>query len=141
MANFRIVTNNPAVTGEYGSVAQYVNGGVEKVFSTVRDAVHLGAVLISHPLAGSLKPNVSPYRSVVLSTARGPVDLASLAIIEDAVSVLQRLPVKARRYGPRVLEDFQSVDMDLVRSAMCALPAVYHQHTDQPEEVLHANGL
>lgn len=141
MANFRILTNNPAVKSAYGAVAQCVKGSVAEVFQTVRDAVHLGAALISHPLAGSLKPNENPYKSVMLSTRRGPVDESSLATIEDALAVLQKLPVKARRYGPKVLEDFSVIDLDLVHSAMQALPSAYYEHSSEKEEAHHGNGL
>jgi len=141
MANFCIVTNNPAVPGVYGAVARYEQGGVGMVFTAVRDAVHLGAALISHPLAGSLKPNENPFKSVVLSTRRGPVDPASLAVIEDAIAVLKKLPEKTRPYGPQALEDFRVIDLDLVHSAMRALPAAYHQHSHKSEEVPHVNGL
>ena len=128
MANFCIVTNNPDVAVAYGGLARVVAGGVDSVFFAVRDAVHLGAMLISHPLAGSVKPGENPYRSVVVSTAQGPVDTASLAAIEDAIAVLRRLPARAGRHGRQVLDDFKSLDLDLVRSAMGALPAQYHQH-------------
>ncbi len=127
MANFKILTNNPAVSGAYSASAQWVKGGVAEVFTAARDAVHLGAALISHPLAGSLKPNENPYRSVLLSTRRGPVDPDSLRTMEDAVAVFKRLPVKTRRYSPRILQDFSVIDLDLVHSAMQALPTAYHE--------------
>ena len=141
MSNFYILTNNPAVTTAYRLVTRQIDGSVAKVFAAVRDAVHLGAVLISHPLAGSLKPNECPYKSIVLSTARGPADLISLANIEAAIAVLQKLPVKPQRYGPPVLKDFQVIDLDLIRSAMQALPAAYHQHSNQNKEVFQPNAL
>ncbi len=127
MANFRILTNNPAVPGEYSALVHWIEGSVAEVFSAARDAVHLGAALISHPLAGSLKPNENPYKSVLLSTRKGPVDLKSLGTMEDAVAVLQKLPVKERLYPPQVLEDFSAIDLDLIHSAMLALPTAYHK--------------
>ncbi len=128
MANYRILTNNPAVLSLYGAVAQGVTGGVADVFAAVRDAVHLGAALISHPLAGSVKPNENPYRSVMLSTRRGQVDADSLRIIEDAIVTLRKLPVRQRHFTERVLDDFAAIDLDLMRSAMQALPAAYYDH-------------
>ena len=128
MANYVIITNNPAVFDSYGEVVQCVSGGVEEVFTAVRDAIHLGALLISHPLAGSLKPNESPYKSVVLSTSRGQMDMASLMTIEDATATLRKLPVKKRHYSQQILEDFSVIDLDLIQSAMQSLPPVYHKH-------------
>ncbi len=145
MANFHILTNNPAVAAAYGAIAQPLTGGVAAVFIAARDAVHLGAELISHPLAGSLKPNENPYKSIVLSAQKGALNAKSLALIEDAIAVLKKLPAKARSYPPPVLEDFSVIDLDLVHSAMQALPAQYHQHPHQKhsteQEAHHGNDL
>lgn len=126
MANYRILTNNPAVREQYPETADFRPGGVLDIFTAARDAVHQGAVLISHPLAGSIKPNESPYRSVMLSARHGPVNLDSLSVIEDALAVLAKLPDRQRSYTDRMLRDFQVIDLDLMRSAMQALPTAYH---------------
>ncbi len=126
MANFYIITNNPAVYEKHSPIAICMEGRVADIFAAVRDAVHKGAVLISHPLAGSLKPNENPYKSVMLSTRQGSLDEPSLALIEGAVAVLAKLPVKHRQYPPGVLEDFRVIDLDLMDSALSALPAEYH---------------
>jgi len=130
MSNFRILTNNPSVAGAYSAIAQPIDGGVSQVFNAVRDAVHLGAELISHPLSGSLKPNESPFKSVLLSTARGSVHRASLTVIEDAASVFERLPIKARLYSTQVMADFECVDLDLTRQAIRALPAGFYTYPE-----------
>ena len=127
MANFCIITNNPVAAPLYGDIIKFYDTDVAGIFQTVRDEVHLGAVLISHPLAGSLKPNENPYKSVILSTRRGPHDADSLRLIEDAVAVLRKLPVKYREFPPQVLDDFIAIDLDLLASGMGALPAAYHR--------------
>lgn len=126
MANFNIVSNNPLVADKYGELVRFIEGGVPEVFTAVRDAVHKGAVLISHPLAGSVKPNESPYKSVLASSRTGPLDDDSLKLIEASIDVLRKMPVKLRNYPPQVLDDFMVIDLDLVNSAMSALPADYH---------------
>lgn len=127
MANFYALTNNPLARDKYLSIVQYREGTVEDIFTAVRDAVHMGAVLISHPLAGSLKPNENPYKTVVLSTRKGRLDNDSLALIEGAIAVLRKMPPKNRTYPPQVHEDFMVIDLDLLDSAMTALPAEYHR--------------
>lgn len=126
MANFIVITNNPLADEKYSSICQYNKCSVANIFTAVRDAVHAGAVLISHPLAGSLKPNENPYKTVVLSKTKGQVDPYSLSLIEGAVAVLNKMPVKNRSYSPQVLEDFMVIDLDLLNSAILALPAEYH---------------
>jgi len=113
-SRYVIITNNPAVASKYPNESRYVEGSVNKIFLAARDAVHRGAKLISHPLSGSIKPNESPYKSVVVNTATGPLDFKSLGIIEDAISTLARLPDKMRNYDESTLEDFRIIDLDLM---------------------------
>ena len=126
MANCYIVSNNPLADEKYKELVKAEKTDVMGIFIKARDAIHLGAVLINHPLSGSVKPNESPYKSLVLSTRRGPVDEKSLQLIEGAVAVLKKLGIKQREYPQYVLDDFQVIDLDLLNSAMQALPAEYH---------------
>ena len=112
-----IITNNPDVAAKYGSHAFCCEGCVIDVFIQVRDAVHKGAKLISHPLSGSIKPNESPYKSVVISKTAGPLDYKSLQVIEDAIAKLYQLSKKNYAYNESILEDFRIIDLDLVNSA------------------------
>ncbi len=126
MANIFILSNNPLVAGKYPALVRAVEEGVDEVFCAGRDEIHLGSLLINHPLSGSVKPNESPYKSLVLSTRRGAVDMKSLQLIEGAQEVLKKLGLKHRDYPQRVLDDFQVIDLDLLDSAIQALPAEYH---------------
>lgn len=123
MPHYRIMTNNPLVADAYSEAVCFLDGTVEDIFVAVRDAVHNGATLISHPLSGSVKPNVSPYKSVLLTTRRGAVDLGSLMAIEDALATLRKFPKRCALQREEVLRDFMVIDLDLVRSALMALPA------------------
>ena len=125
-ANIHILTNNPLVCQKYPKLAVALECGVEGIFLAARDEIHLGAVAINHPLSGSIKPNESPYKSLVLSLRRGPLDECSLTVIEAAIEVLRKMPVRNIDFPPAVLEDFQVIDLDLLDSAIVALPAQYH---------------
>ena len=114
MPKHLIITNNPAVINKYPSESRFIEGSVNDVFVAVRDAVHKGAQVISHPLSGSIKPNESPYKSVAISAVTGTLDLKSLSIIEDAISTLARLPDRGRSYNESVLDDFRIIDLDLI---------------------------
>lgn len=126
MANYQIITNNPAVLRAYAAVAHEAPGPVSSVFTAVRNLVHTGARLISHPLAGSVKPNESPYKSVVLSSQKGPVEFRSLQLIEDATATLQKLPPKPKILSEATRADYMLIDLDLMRSAMASLPPDYY---------------
>ena len=126
MANFCIVTNNPKALAKYPVVTVFSQSTVEEIFIAARDRIHKGAVLINHPLSGSVKPNESPYKSLVLSLEDRAVDPQSLQLIEGAQAVLKKLQVKQHNFSQRILEDFQVIDLDLLDSAIKALPTPYH---------------
>ncbi|MCL2874453.1 MAG: GrdX family protein [Defluviitaleaceae bacterium] len=128
MANFKIITNNPMAASSYSGLCDFDNKTVEGIFITCRNMVHKGAILINHPLSGSVKPNVSPYKSLVVSDENLPIDFRSLQLIEDAISTLKKLGVRDNiQYNESVLEDFQVIDLDLLNSAMQSLPPNYHR--------------
>lgn len=117
MNKITICTNNPLVAEKYPKSAVLLACGVGGVFSDVRDRVHKGFPLISHPLSGSIKPNITPYKSVVVSGTKSELCLKSLQIIEDAIDVLKRLPETSHDYNESTLDDFRVIDLDLVNSA------------------------
>ena len=117
-----ILTNNPAVVSMYPMESCMISGNVMDVFIAVRNAVHKGARIISHPLSGSIKPNDSPYKSIVITVSTGKLDVKSLNIIEDAISVLSRLTIKNRDYDESVLEDFRIIDLDIIKQIERPVP-------------------
>ncbi|MCH4009789.1 GrdX family protein [Companilactobacillus sp.] len=128
MANFYILTNNPMVKDKYSEITHFdENLTVADIFTHGRDAIHLGANLINHPLAGSIKPNQSPYKSLVLSDREGDLDMFSLTLIEGAIQVLKKLRPRDQGYSESTLEDFQVIDLDLLDSAIESLPYEYHE--------------
>ncbi|MFD1417923.1 GrdX family protein [Companilactobacillus keshanensis] len=128
MANFHILTNNPMVKDKYSEFTKFdQNLTVADIFAHSRDSIHLGANLINHPLAGSIKPNQSPYKSLVLSNQKGELDMTSLKLIEGSIQVLRKFPPLNRKYDESVLEDFQVIDLDLLDSAIDSLPYKYHE--------------
>jgi len=116
MNNTIILTNNPDVCIAFKNIARYEECTVRELFISIRDAVHTGARILSHPLSGSVKPWESPYKSVVIAPAGGALHVASLQLIEDAIAKLRTphpLPDDAL-----LLHDFRILDLDLITSAM-----------------------
>lgn len=117
-----VLTNNPQVAEKYVHV-ETVSGGLLNVLQTARDYIHQGHQLLTHPLFGSVKPNETPYKSIVLSRERGALDYQSLRIIEGSIEVATRMiqecppPV----WSERILRDFQLIDLSLVESALDSL--------------------
>ena len=118
MSGFSVITNNPAVVSAYPEIAMFNEVGVLDVYVIVRDMVHKGAKVLSHPLSGSVKPWETPYKSVAVSCITGVLDLDSLKCIESAIGMMKNRRMKARAYSQRVLDDFGMIDLDIINSAI-----------------------
>ena len=125
-----IITNNPYVRDAYETLALYTDCDVRSIFIAVRDRVHGGARVLSHPLSGSIKPWESPYKSVVISAKRGALDFASLQLIEGALEKMNAYASphmqKKPPHGASLLADFRIIDLDLMRSAIQSYGGIEH---------------
>jgi len=83
-----------------------------QVLQAVRDRVHMGHELITHPLSGSVKPNETPYKSVIISTETGALCLRSLSIIEESIQTCEKFP--PLNIPQNALQDFMEIDYSLL---------------------------
>ncbi len=105
-----LITNNPKVKNDetIRCLKEYVDGSYRDVLIAVRDRVHKGHKLLSHPLSGSVKPNETPYKSVLISKEAGDMDLDSLQIIEDSIAVCDKFMKSPVKYGHNICENSES---------------------------------
>jgi len=126
--NIYILTNNVLIC-EFNDTLKvsYVDGSYIDVLYQVRDRIHTGSVLISHPLMGSVKPNETPYRSIILEDKKGALDFQSLSIIESSIESCKKLlnDRPTPDWSNKVLEDFRFLDMKLLESALSSLGINY----------------
>lgn len=89
------------------------------MLKSARNMVHKGAKLITHPLMGSIKPNETPYRSIVIMEGTS-LDIESLAIIESSIATAEKFQRdnKVPLWNENILEDFRFVDLKLLESAL-----------------------
>ncbi len=122
-----IVTNNPLVMEKHGSTRNviYKNLSYEGVLREVRDRIHEGHSMLTHPLSGSVKPNETPYKSIMLSEERRGIDERSVMLIENAIHACGKFEFKSDRYKPEVYKDFQLIDCTLIESGMASADALY----------------
>ena len=68
-AEFIIITNNPLIVEKLGQeyTVEYEDISYEDTLKKVRNYVYKGHELLTHPLSGSVKPNETPYKSVMVS--------------------------------------------------------------------------
>ena len=110
-----IVTNNPMVRERYSQQydLKYEETSFVGVLKQVRDLVHRGYRLLTHPLSGSIKPNETPYKSVLLEESTGKIDEFSVRVIEEAVLTCDKFSQKKYPYKKDVTRDFKFVDLTL----------------------------
>ena len=115
-----IVTNNPLVLEKYNESRKVVfeETSYEGILKVIRDKIHEGYILLTHPLSGSVKPNETPYKSVLISGEKRRLDSDSLMLIESAIQACQKFQMKADKYAAHVYSDFQIIDLGLLESAM-----------------------
>jgi len=115
-----LVSNNPQLLRyrDRGLSVRYVDGSAAAVLLAVRDLCHRGHRLLTHPLAGSVKPNETPYKSILLSDAAPGTDADSVQLIEKAIAVSDQFGPIRRNWRERELLDFQTVDASLLAAAL-----------------------
>jgi hypothetical protein len=118
-----VVTNNPmSKDGFSGRIeVDFINGNVMDVLRTVRDFVHAGHKLLTHPLMSSIKPNETPYRTILITLLKEEtIDIDSLEIIENSISTTEKFirDFNIPNWSESVLKDFQLIDYDLVYHAV-----------------------
>jgi len=122
MKKVLIITNNPKVKILPG--AEFHQETLLEILTRVRNMVHSGYILISHPLAGSVKPNETPYKSVILDpTPTAVVDETSLRVIEGSLATAAKL-LKDRALKPRsqqIMDDYAVIDLSLIESGLQSL--------------------
>lgn len=118
---YKVVTNNPLIREALESsiaVSYYAEDSHRDLLERVRDLVHSGYRILTHPLAGSVKPWETPYRSVMITTDReDKTDMLSLEVIEQALFAIEKSETRPV-LEEKVLKDFQLVDLSLIQSAL-----------------------
>ncbi len=114
-----IVSNNELVSNEYPTLE--VDGDLDAVFTKVRDLVHEGFVILTHPLSGSVKPHETEFKSIVLARGNGNIDYSSLHLIENAINTSAKFSRPNRDYGKdneRIKNDFMFIDLSLLKTGI-----------------------
>lgn len=111
-----IITNNPLVAEKYENVL-WTEGSVEKTLIIVRDFIHRGYELVSHPLAASLRMLFSPYRSIIIGNKKEKLNFEHAQIIEDSIMKYKN-HMDLRKTDERIRDDYKKVDLLLLEAAL-----------------------
>lgn len=118
---YTVITNNPYFLKEpvKGEI-RYMNFPPMKILTEARDLIHKGYILITHPLVGGIKPNQTPYRTVILSAGPGPVDIDSVRVIGDSILIMEKF-LKVKPIPPMaddIKKDLAFLDYTLIKEAL-----------------------
>lgn len=120
----KLITNNPMTRdyfqGQRDIELEYIDTlGYMDVLKRARDEIHLGRVLLTHPLSGSVKPNETPYKSLAVDES-ALHELDSLWLIEQAIATYIKFEQNRAlpTWTEQVREDFMVVDFDLIKNAL-----------------------
>ncbi len=122
-----LMSNNPKVLGlgqKYSKITkeQYIETlNIIDFFKAVRDKIHQGHKLLTHPLSGSVKPGETPFKSVLLSSEKADLDIDSLLMIEDAIAMAGKFVGEHNDYkwqSEEIVKDFSTIDYGLIEGAL-----------------------
>lgn len=113
-----IITNNVRVMQTYGEQFEvaFLDGSYMDVLTCVRDHIHEGFRLLTHPLAGSMKPNQTPFRTVMLEKG-ATTDYRSVEIIENCILAAGKFQKQrpTPQWDEKCLGDFRTIDLSFMK--------------------------
>lgn len=121
-----LITNNFNVYEKYRNnmdITYDDNFSYLEILQYTRDKVHLGHELLTHPLSGSIKPNETPYKSILISKKKSNLDFDSLNIIEESIKTTEKFLNNkiTPNWTEKVLEDFRVIDLSLMENVIDSL--------------------
>ncbi|MCK9444862.1 MAG: GrdX family protein [Tissierellaceae bacterium] len=118
-----IITNNKYVYKKYGEKKEVIfkeDLDYLQVLEYVRDMIHEGHELLTHPLSGSVKPNETPIKTVMVSKKQGKLDEDGLVILENSIETTRKFLSNkpTPNWTERVLDDFRTIDLSIIENVI-----------------------
>ena len=123
MADFFIITNNEMVRDKYASqvTVEFHPVKYTEIMRMARDYIHAVHIVLTHPLAGSIKPNETPYKTIFLTKSKKTMDSESLRIIEECIIACKKFGKERFPNMPENMrQDFRTIDCSLCDNAMAS---------------------
>ena len=116
-----IVTNNDRVADKYKDImkVELVNS-YEEVLIKARDMVYDRHRLLTHPQAGSLKPNQTPYRSIIIYPSDNSSNMDDVMMIEKAIETFNKFREikETPKYEEKIANDYKTIDLSMIDNVM-----------------------
>ena len=122
---YSILTNNPMVSNKFSSSHEvlFCDTSAKEILGKASEMIAEGDTILNHPLYGSVKPNETPYRTILLKKKGDPsftqiTKEESAELIVKALRAYEKFTDKKGQIPPEVLKDYQVVDLALASSAV-----------------------
>ena len=113
----KLITNNPKFIEENlkDIEIEYLDMSYIDILRKIRDYVHENWEIVTHPLYGSVKPNETIYRTIVIKE-NNSLDITSVNLISDAILTFKKFRNNREvpQWTDRVKDDFSVIDYDLI---------------------------
>ncbi len=119
--NALIITNNELVKNKIPKAqVVFVDGSVWDVIKKTRDMVYQNHELLTHPLSGSLKPDQTPYKSIIISRQQPAIHFDSAIIISNTIETIRKMGYRKPEEikDNTVKKDYMYVDYCLILFAL-----------------------
>lgn len=118
-----LITNNKMVFDEYKDKLEIIYDeefDYVSILEMVRNRIHEGYQLLTHPLSGSIKPNETPYKSILLSNNKSDLDTTGLMIVEESILTARKFlnDKKTPNWTESILDDFRVIDYSLISNVL-----------------------
>lgn len=118
-----IITNNKYVYEKYKDDFEIIfheDFTYLNVMEQVRNKIHDGHELNTHPLSGSVKPNETPYKTIFISEKKDVLDFKSLKMIEDSIATAKKFinGKPTPNWTESILDDFRVIDLSLTQNVI-----------------------
>ena len=116
-----IVTNNDRVADKYKDMMNIeMVDSYEEVLIKARDMVYDRHRLLTHPQAGSLKPNQTPYRFIIVYPADNNSNMDDVMMIEKAIETFNKFKEikETPKYEEKIANDYKTIDLSMIDNVM-----------------------
>ena len=117
----KLIINNPKFIEENlkDIEIEYLDMSYIDILRKIRDYVHENWEIVTHPLYGSVKPNETIYRTIVIKE-NNSLDITSVNLISDAILTFKKFRNNREvpQWTDRVKDDFSVIDYDLIINAI-----------------------
>lgn len=112
-----VVTNNNRVADKYKDAMKVeLVDSYKEVLIKARDFIYDRHRLLTHPQAGSLKPNQTPFRSIIVYPSDNINNLDDVMMIEKAIEVFDKFKEikETPKYEDKIAEDYKTIDLSMI---------------------------